>query len=107
MYYIKKLVFFVKKNIFNYFDGSGSGSGYPRIIEYRDGYPKPGYPETTNLDPDIKFTDLDTLNFPDIWIRPRATSKGVHISSVFVICGSSSSPVFGLIIKYRGVSFGS
>ena len=74
MYYIKKLVFFVKKIIFNYFDGSG----YPRIIEYRDGYPKPGYPETTNPDPDIKSTDPDpdtdpdTLNFPDIRIRPRA-----------------------------------
>jgi len=80
MYYIKKIVFFVKKIIFIYFDGSGSGSGYPRIIEYRDGYPKPGYPETTNPDPDIKSTDPtdpdpnpDTLNFPDIRIRPRAS----------------------------------
>ncbi|KAF3560100.1 hypothetical protein F2Q69_00014882 [Brassica cretica] len=57
-----------------------SGSGYPRIIEYRDGYPKSGYPETTNPDPDIKSTDPtdpdpdpDTLNFPDIRIRPRAS----------------------------------
>ena len=70
----------LKKLFFIYFDGSGSGSGYPRIIEYRDGYPKPGYPETTNPDPDIKSTDPtdpdpdpDTLNFPDIRIRPRAT----------------------------------
>ena len=55
MYSIKKLVFLLKKFIFNYF----YGSGYPRIIEYRDGYPKPGYPETTNPDPDIKSTDPD------------------------------------------------
>ena len=81
MYYIKKIVFFVKKIIFNYFDGSGSGSGYPRIIEYRDGYPKPGYPETTNLDPDIKSTDptdQNTLNFSDIRIRPRTTTRCIH-----------------------------
>ncbi|WZZ59640.1 hypothetical protein YC2023_059747 [Brassica napus] len=56
----------------------GSRSGYPRVIEYRDGYPKSGYPETTN--PDNKSTDppdlnpdLNTLNFPDIRIRPRPT----------------------------------
>ena len=57
--------------IFNYF--YGCGSGYPRVIEYRDEYPKSGYPETTNPDPDIKFTDPDpgTPNFPDIRIRPR------------------------------------
>ena len=60
-------MYYIKKNIFNYFDGSGSGSGYPQIIEYRNGYSKPGYPKTTNPDP-----DPDTLNFPDIRIRPRA-----------------------------------
>ena len=75
MYYIKKLVFFLKNIIFNYF--YGSGSGYPRIIEYRNGYPKSGYPKTMIPDPDIKFTDQldpnpdpDTPNFSDIWIRP-------------------------------------
>ena len=77
MYYIKKISIFLKKHIiFNYF--YGSGSGYPWIIEYGDGYPKSGYPETTNPDLDIKFTDpadLDpgTSNFPDIRIRPRPT----------------------------------
>ena len=82
MYYIKKLVFFVKKIIFNYFDGSGSE--YPRIIKYRDGYPKPGYPETTNLD--IKSTDPtdadpdpDILNFPDIRIRPGAKATELRL----------------------------
>ncbi|KAF3516175.1 hypothetical protein DY000_02061804 [Brassica cretica] len=39
-------------------------------IEYRDGYPKFGYPKTTISDPNIKFTDPDLdLNFPDIRIR--------------------------------------
>ena len=59
---------------FNYF----YGSRYPRIIEYRDrypksGYPKSGYPETTNPDTNIKSMDPDpdTLNFPDIRIRPK------------------------------------
>ena len=87
----KKLAFFVKKIIFNYFDGSESGSGYPRIIEYRDGYPKPGYPETTNPDPDIKSTDPtdpdpnpDTLNFPDIRIRPRATCNIRYASYMYI-----------------------
>ncbi|KAF3507863.1 hypothetical protein F2Q69_00005690 [Brassica cretica] len=51
-----------------------------RQQEYRDGYPKSGYPETTNPDPDIKSTDPtvpdpDTLNFSDIRIRPRANTK--------------------------------
>ena len=72
MYYIKKYYFKIKNIIFNYF--YGSGSRYPRVIEYRDEYPKSGYLETTNSD--IKFmdpTDLDpgNLNFPDIWIRSR------------------------------------
>ena len=57
--------------MFNYF----YGSGYPRIIEYRDGYPKSGYPETTYLYPDIKSkTDMDpdTLNSPDTRIPSRS-----------------------------------
>ena len=95
MYYIKKLVFFVKKIIFNYFDGSGSG--YPRIIEYRDVYPKPAYPETTNPDPDIKSTDPtdpdpdpDTLNFPDIRIRPRAnTHTRIYMYPIYYLLNSN------------------
>ena len=59
MCYIKKIN--IKKNIFNYF----YGSGYPWIIEYRDGYPKSGYPETTNPYPDIKSTDpMDLIRVP-------------------------------------------
>ena len=91
MYYIKKkLVFFIKKIIFNYFDGSGSGSGYPRIIEYRDGYPKLGYPKTTNPDADIKSTDPtnpdpdpDTINFPDIRIRLRVTYIYEYVNQTY------------------------
>ena len=71
MYYFLNFSIFTKKKYFY-------GSGYPRIIEYRDGYLKSRYPETTNPDPDIKSTDPtdpdpDTLNFPDIRIRPRPT----------------------------------
>ena len=64
MYYIIKLIFLI---IFT----------DPDIhIEYWNEYPKSGYPETMNPDPDIKFTDPtdpdpDTLNFPDIRIRDR------------------------------------
>uniref|UniRef100_A0A0D3AUF9 Uncharacterized protein n=1 Tax=Brassica oleracea var. oleracea TaxID=109376 RepID=A0A0D3AUF9_BRAOL len=67
-------------------------SGYPRAIEYRDGYLKSGYlksgylksgyPKTTIPDPDIKSTDptdpnpdLGILNFSDIRIRPRPISN--------------------------------
>ena len=69
MYYIKKIHFLKKYIFFNYF--YGSRSGYPRVIEYRNGYPKSGYQETTNPDPNINFTVLGggTLSF--IWICPR------------------------------------
>ena len=82
---------FLKNIIFNYFYGSGSGSEYPRVIQYRDGYPKSGYPETTNPNPDIKFmdpTDPDpgTPNFPDIRIRPRPSQYRIlHIAVYFNI----------------------
>lgn len=58
MYYFKKFSN-LKINIFNYFYGSGSESEYPRVIEYRDRYPKSGYRKTTNPYSDIKSTDKD------------------------------------------------
>ena len=100
MYYIKKLVFLKKKIIiFNYF--YGTGSGYPRVIEYRDRDPKSGYPETTNPDPNIIFTDPtdpdpDTPNFPDIW-KPRIRIRilyshirriRIRVPRIFRISGS-------------------
>ena len=79
MYYIKKISIFFKNNIiFNYF--YGSGSGYPRVIEYRDGYPKFGYPETTNPDPDIKFTDPEVPKIS----RISGSVPGLNIISDFL-----------------------
>ena len=82
MHFFKNIIIFI------YF--YGSGSEYPRIIEYRDEYPKSGYPETTNPDPYIKFTDPNpgTPNFLNIWIRPmpsledtiQTVMKNINIS---------------------------
>ena len=83
MYYIKKIIFFKKIIIFNYF--YRSRSRYSQIIEYRDQYPKFGYPETTNPDSDIKSTDLDTVNFQDIQIRPMPNGVPLFITGLVLM----------------------
>ena len=87
MYYIKNSILKINCYFYLFY-----GSGYPRVIEYRNGYPKLGYPETTNPGLDIKSMnptdpnqDPGILNFSDIRIRPRLSCYTHRSGKVLVI----------------------